>query len=175
LCAAGALEANSNAHINQANTAGVFMRRLSTIFVTATVVTATVAMLLGGTADAKTIVLTGVFSSEQAAAAPVPVGAVVPSGVFRGKLDTATGELSYKITYAGLSGPVLAAHFHGPAAPGVDAGVMVPIPGPYHSGLQGEVKVTAGEQATIEAGKTYVNLHTAKNPNGEARAQVNVD
>jgi hypothetical protein len=42
-------------------------------------------------------------------------------------LDTATKKLSYTMTYYGLTGPATAAHFHGPAAAGANAGVAVPI------------------------------------------------
>lgn len=44
-------------------------------------------------------------------------------------LDTATKTLTYTITFQGLSGPATAAHFHGPAAPGANAGVVIPIGG----------------------------------------------
>ena len=42
--------------------------------------------------------------------------------------DAATKKLSWKLTYSGLSGPATAAHFHGPAEPGKNAGVAVAIP-----------------------------------------------
>ena len=38
-----------------------------------------------------------------------------PSGTVTGRLNPDTDVLSYRITYAHLSGPVTAAHFHGPA------------------------------------------------------------
>ena len=44
--------------------------------------------------------------------------------------DAATKKLSWKVSYSGLSGPATAAHFHGPAEVGKNAGVAVPIPGP---------------------------------------------
>ena len=42
--------------------------------------------------------------------------------------DPASKKLSWKVTYTGLSGPATAAHFHGPAEAGKNAGVKVPIP-----------------------------------------------
>jgi hypothetical protein len=118
-------------------------------------------------AFAKTIDLTGAFTTEGMAK-------TTPTGTVTAKLDTATDELTYKITYGGLSGPVQAAHFHGPAAAGTDAGVLVPIPAPYHSGMTGSAKVTPAIAKDLEDGKTYVNLHTAADPMGEARAQMMV-
>ena len=121
---------------------------------------------LAQAAAAKTVPLVGNFSAEHGTK-------TVPIGMVKGTLNTTTDTLRYIITYSGLSGPVLAAHFHGPAAPGAEAGVMVPIPGPYHSGLTGTSKITAADAKAILAGRTYVNLHTAAEPDGEARAQVN--
>ena len=47
-----------------------------------------------------------------------------------------TKKLTYTMTYSGLTGPATAAHFHGPAAAGANAGVVVPIgtnpPSPTH-------------------------------------------
>ena len=37
-----------------------------------------------------------------------------------------------------------------------------------------EASLTAGQAADLTAGEWYVNLHTATNPNGEARGQLGV-
>jgi len=128
-----------------------------------------VALLLGMApmAQAKTVMLTGKFAAEGAAT-------TMPTGHFVGKFNTVTDRVTYHIFYTGLSGPVTAAHFHGPADPGVSAGVMLPIPGPYVSGMHGVLKADSATEAALLAGKTYVNLHTDKYPMGEARAQVEV-
>src|SRR4030088_248120 len=47
--------------------------------------------------------------------------------------DAASKKLSWKVTYSGLSGPATAAHFHGPAESGKNAGVAVPISNPASS------------------------------------------
>src|ERR1700744_4703405 len=44
-------------------------------------------------------------------------------------LDTSTKTLEWKAEYSSLSGPVTAAHFHGPAPAGKPAGVAVPLKG----------------------------------------------
>src|SRR5262249_18806988 len=41
--------------------------------------------------------------------------------------DTKSKKLSWVVTYSGLSGEPTAAHFHGPAAPGKNAGPVVDI------------------------------------------------
>lgn len=86
--------------------------------------------------------------------------------------DAATKKLSWKLTYSGLSGPATAAHFHGPAEAGKNAGVMVPIPGAASSPVEGSATLTDAQASDLLAGKLYVNIHTAANPGGEIRGQV---
>ena len=86
--------------------------------------------------------------------------------------DAASKKLSWKITYSGLSGPATAAHFHGPAAAGGNAGVKVPIPNPTTSPVEGSATLTDEQAADLTAGKYYINVHTAANPGGEIRGQV---
>jgi hypothetical protein len=124
-------------------------------------------LALPAMAQAKTVTLTGHFTAEGAATTH-------PSGLAIATLDTTTEELTYSITYAGLSGPVLAAHFHGPAKIDGDAKVLLPIPGPYASGMSGEAKISPKIAHDLLAGLTYVNLHTKADPMGEARAQMEI-
>ena len=85
--------------------------------------------------------------------------------------DAATKKLSWKLTYSGLTGPATMAHFHGPAEPGKNAGVAVPI-APATSPSEGSVTLTDAQAADLQAGKYYVNVHTAANQDGEIRGQV---
>jgi hypothetical protein len=86
--------------------------------------------------------------------------------------DTTSKQATWRITYSGLSGPPTAAHFHGPAAPGANAGVAVPIPNPATSPVQGSATLTDAQAADLLAGRYYINIHTAANPGGEIRGQV---
>lgn len=86
--------------------------------------------------------------------------------------DPATKKLSWKVSYSGLTGPATAAHFHGPADVGKNAGVMVPIPGIAKSPAEGSATLTDAQASDLLAGKLYVNIHTAANPGGEIRGQV---
>jgi hypothetical protein len=86
--------------------------------------------------------------------------------------DPATKRLSWNVNYSGLSGPATAGHFHGPAEPGQNAGVAVPIPNPATSPVTGSATLTDAQAADLLAGKYYVNIHTAANPGGEIRGQV---
>lgn len=80
-------------------------------------------LAFSGVAMAKTINLTGYFGTEGKAVSS-------PSGRVNATLDTSTDMLKCSISYAGLTGPVLAAHFHGPASAGESAKVLIPIPAP---------------------------------------------
>src|SRR4051795_5282753 len=86
--------------------------------------------------------------------------------------DAASKKLSWKLSYSGLSGPATAAHFHGPAETGKNAGVAVPIPGAANSPVEGSATLTDAQASDLLAGKLYVNIHTAANPGGEIRGQV---
>ena len=114
------------------------------------------------------------LTARLAGSSEVPAVTTEATGTVEATLTTGTNVLSWKVTYSGLSGPATAAHFHGPAMPGQNAGVVVPITGPLTSPIVGSVTLTPGQVADLRGGRWYVNLHTAANPNGEARGQVGV-
>jgi hypothetical protein len=105
-------------------------------------------------------------------ASEVPPNTSAGSGTADIDYDPATKKLSWKLTYSGLTGPATAAHFHGPAEPGKNAGVKVPIPNATSSPAEGSATLTDEQAADLEAGKYYVNVHTKDNPTGEIRGQV---
>jgi hypothetical protein len=86
--------------------------------------------------------------------------------------DATSKKLSWKISYSGLSGPATAAHFHGPAEAGKNAGVAVPIPNAGTSPVEGSATLNDTQAADFASGKYYVNIHTQANPGGEIRGQV---
>ncbi len=103
----------------------------------------------------------------------VPPNTTAGTGEALASLDTKTKVLTYTVTFENLTGPATAAHFHGPAAPGANAGVAVPVgdKGPT-SPVHGTATLTDAQMKDLEAGKWYVNVHTAANPGGEIRGQV---
>lgn len=139
-----------------------FKRTIRNAFLASAMLAASASM---ASAAEKDEMFMGNFSAEHAATSH-------PTGMVDATLDARTHELTYSIQWFGLSGPVNAAHFHGPAAPDQDAGVVAPIDGPYTSPLKGKIKLDSKQVKELEAGKVYVNLHTAEHPNGEARAQL---
>ena len=101
----------------------------------------------------------------------VPPNSSTATGAADIDYDPASKKLSWKLTYSGLSGPATAAHFHGPAEPGKNAGVAVPITNTA-SGSEGSATLTDAQAADLTAGKYYVNIHTEANKGGEIRGQV---
>jgi CHRD domain len=102
----------------------------------------------------------------------VPPNASTASGTADLDYDAASKKLSWKITYSGLTGPASAAHFHGPAEAGKNAGVEVAIPNAGTSPVEGSATLTDAQAADLTGGKLYINFHTAANPGGEIRGQV---
>ena len=102
----------------------------------------------------------------------VPANPSTGTGTADVEIDTTTNTLKWNVSYSGLSGPATAGHIHGPAAPGANAGVMVPFPSVSSSSFQGTAQVTPAQAAAIASGQTYVNIHTAANPGGEIRGQL---
>jgi len=111
------------------------------------------------------------FSASLSAAMEVPPNDSTGSGTLDATLDSKTQVLSWTLNYTGLSGPATAAHIHGPAAAGTNAGVVVPFPNPT-SPYQGQATLTPAQVADLTAGKWYVNVHTAAHPGGELRGQI---
>jgi hypothetical protein len=93
------------------------------------------------------------------------------TGTVTATYDTDSKKLSWKGSYKDLSGAATAAHFHGPAAAGKNAGVMVPI-APATSPLEGSATLTDDQAKALLAGDVYVNVHTAANKGGEIRGQL---
>jgi uncharacterized membrane protein len=92
------------------------------------------------------------------------------SGTARVELDG--NVLKWTVTYSGTTGPITAGHFHGPAQPGANAGVVVPFAGPLASPITGSATLTQAQVDQVKAGLWYVNLHSAAHPGGELRGQV---
>ncbi|WP_440641543.1 CHRD domain-containing protein [Bradyrhizobium sp. PUT101] len=104
--------------------------------------------------------------------AEVPATTSSGTGTADLNYDAASKKLSWTVTYSGLSGPATAAHFHGPAETGKNAGVAVAIPNASSSPVKGEATLTDAQAADLLGGKYYINIHTAANPGGEIRGQV---
>jgi hypothetical protein len=115
---------------------------------------------------------TTALSAKLFGASEVPANSSPGSGSMEATLDKQTNVLNWTVTYSGLTGPVKAGHFHGPASAGANAGVALGFSGSVESPIMGSATLTPAQVADLVAGKWYVNLHTAANPGGEVRGQV---
>jgi len=138
-----------------------------------------------GVAGAASAVLLGTSSSSYAAttmfkadlksSSEVPPNATTGTGTVTATFDPATKMLTWNGTYSGLSGDPTAAHFHGPAEVGKNAGVAIFISTkgtPFTSPFSGSATLTDAQASDLMAGLWYTNIHTAANPGGEVRGQV---
>ena len=118
------------------------------------------------TAHAKVYVYNAVISAKQ----ETPVNATTGIGGGYFVIDTDANTVNFWISFAGLSSPENAAHIHGFAGPGTPAGVVFGLPA--GNPKVGTWNYTEGQEASILAGLTYVNIHTNNNPGGEIRGQI---
>ena len=117
------------------------------------------ACLLAVSARAETIrfgTTMGPDTEVPAKAAPGATGTVTAT------LDTDTRKLDYDVRWNGLTGPATAAHFHGPAEPGKNAGVQVKI---------GDANPTSPATGSATLTEEQVS-QLAANPGGEIRGQL---
>ncbi len=126
---------------------------------------------LSGAATAKTSIWTAALVSGQEIPKQV-VKTTAAHGLFKGSVTGTT--LKWRLTYAKLSGPAIAAHIH-MAAKGKAGSVVISLCGTTPacaSGMTGTVTLTAEQITAFSHHLLYVNVHTAKNPNGEIRGQI---
>lgn len=123
-------------------------------------------------AIAATPAMAETVTAKLAAANEVPANPSTGMGALEGSFDKQTKMLNWTVTYSGLTGPVKAGHFHGPAMAGQNSGVALGFTGSVDSPIKGTATLTDAQAADLLAGKWYVNLHTAAHAGGEVRGQV---
>ena len=108
-----------------------------------------------------------------------PQAGIASSGIGSGTLTlNLDNTVGYDITFSGLTGTTTVSHIHGPAAPGVPAGVVQGLTfvsglGATSGQLQGTTGALTTQQATdMLAGLHYVNIHSTFAPGGEIRGQI---
>jgi hypothetical protein len=115
------------------------------------------------------------FKADLKGSTEVPPNQATGSGTVTVDYDPATKQLTWSGSYSGLTGPATAAHIHGPAEVGKNAGVVMWISekgSPFPSPFKGSATLTDAQAADLQAGLYYVNIHTAANPGGELRGQL---
>jgi hypothetical protein len=136
------------------------------------IATAGMALALTFSACLPAVAETIVFKRALTGAKEIPPNDSTGKGVITATFDTVSKQLAWTITYSQPTGAATAAHFHGPATPKKTAPPVVPISGDLKSPIKGSATLTE-EQAKALLGRLwYVNIHTAKFPDGEIRTQL---
>jgi hypothetical protein len=140
------------------------VKRLIALFVVLAVAT-TAAVAL---AAAHKTVWTAALTSGQEV--PEQVVKNAPAhGLFKGSLSGS--KLTFTLTFAKLTGSATAAHIH-MGGMRVSGPVVVPLCGPCVSPAKGTVTISKTLVAAFKKHDLYVNVHPAKNPDGEIRGQL---
>ncbi|HET6308705.1 MAG TPA: CHRD domain-containing protein [Rhodopila sp.] len=127
-----------------------------------------IAVLFAGAASAATVQFNATLSPQS----EVPPSSSKGSGTATVSLDTATHTITYNVTFSGFASAATAAHIHGPAAAGKNAGVVVPLGNNPTSPIHGTAKLTPEQEQQLTSGMFYVNVHTKNNPGGAIRGQL---
>lgn len=109
------------------------------------------------------------YQADLTGAAQVPPVDTAALGMSEITIDTDAMTISWTETHEGLTGEPTAAHFHAPASAEESAPPVVDILADLAAGSR---DITPEQMEQIEAGMWYLNVHSAKYPNGEIRGQV---
>lgn len=118
------------------------------------------------------------FSANLTTEAEVPtptLNGATPDGSATATLNSDESQLVVSGTFEGLTGAAAGAHIHGPAEEGVTAGVLFALT--FDAATSGELSgtwddITEQQVQQLRDGLFYVNVHTAQNPAGEIRGQL---
>jgi hypothetical protein len=114
-----------------------------------------------------------VWSTKLTATQEIPKQ-VVKNTAAHGSFQAALSgtKLKFTLTFSGLTGPATMAHIH-LGAQGKSGPILVTLCTPCTSPVSKTVTANAAVQKDYAKHLLYVNVHTAKNPNGEIRGQLN--
>jgi len=145
------------------------MKNLTTLLRTATIATALAFVSISAAARAEVIKLHATLKT----AWEVPAKTGPGHGYLNATYDTDTNLLSYHVVFTSLTGPAIAAHFHGPATETTTGPPVIFVKTkPIVSPIDGTATLTPDQAKQLLDGQWYFNIHTAANNGGEIRGQV---
>ena len=117
---------------------------------------------------ATTTALVAVINGAQQVPTPVTSAA---TGEFSGTYNATTNQLTYTVTYRGLT--PTSAHIHtSPSGPGSTGSVSISFASFNTSPIQGTTTLTPAQVTDLLGNKMYVNIHTAAFGGGEIRGDI---
>ena len=136
---------------------------------TVVAIVAAIASFLGLVAPETHAAITTYTTTMDVAQATTAVAGETGTGSGTFTYDSSTMQLTYNITFTGLSFPEILAHIH-TGAVGVIGGIVFMLP--FGEPKVGMATLNAGEEADLLADLLYVNIHTENSPSGGIRGQV---
>jgi hypothetical protein len=115
-----------------------------------------------------------VYTARLSADQENPPTTATSSGVAEFLVDPTANRLRFRVHVTGMTMAMTASHIH-TAAAGINGPVLIDLidPGPVPSGdFSGTRPLTAASLADLDAGRWYVNVHSAGSPAGEIRGQI---
>ena len=98
----------------------------------------------------------------------VPANSSTATGNFTGTYDSKSQQLTYTVTYQGITPTV--AHIH-TGAPGTSGSVAIPFAN-LTSPIMGTVTLTPEQADNLLNNRMYVNMHSSTYGNGEIRGDI---
>ena len=109
------------------------------------------------------------FHADMTPGAELPPTESDATGTADFSVDTDSHKISWTVSVDGLTGDPTAAHVHGPASATENAPPEISM---SDSMMDGSADITDDQLSDMKDGMTYVNVHTAKYPDGEIRGQI---
>ena len=115
------------------------------------------------------------FSQTYSGLNEAPPNSSTATGTVMGTYNSSTNRIFYTVNFSGLSANASGAHFHGPAAPGSNAPVLVPFngfPAATSGTYSGSAVLTDLWETQFLSNLWYANIHSSVFPGGEIRTQI---
>lgn len=113
------------------------------------------------------------FGATMSGSNEVPPVSTTATGNYKANYNRVTKVLSYTVTYQGLT-PTMG-HIHSvtaTTAAGNNGPISIGFGSTLTSPITGQTTLTQDQQDAMYGKRTYANLHTTANPNGELRGNI---
>ncbi|MEQ1920895.1 MAG: CHRD domain-containing protein [Pyrinomonadaceae bacterium] len=116
------------------------------------------------------------FSATLSGNQEVPANTSTAFGTATAVLSEDQASVTVNVNFSGLTGgAATAAHIHGSAVPGANAGVQIALtsfPAATSGTYSSTFAITPAQVTMMQGGLTYINIHNAGFPGGELRGQL---